>query len=97
MKLPPAIIVPDELVVPAVLRNCADVVVPENRAPRVEFRVIPADMVANPVIEAPGVNPSALNIATRVLPEYIEAITLLTAESLVTVSILNPDSVCPDV
>ena len=72
-------------------------VVPENTAPRVEFKVIPADMVANPVIGDPGVNPSALNIATRVLPEYMEAITLLTAESFVIVYILNPDSVCHDV
>jgi hypothetical protein len=60
---------------------------------------MPAFTVANPVkLDAPlGVKVSALNMATRVLPEYMEAITLLTAESFVTVSILNPDSVCPDV
>ena len=48
-KFPPAITVPEVLVVPDTSSAVAAVVVPENTAPNVEFNVIPTYITANPV------------------------------------------------
>ena len=70
----------------------------------VEFNVIPVYISAKPFDAkgvlagdpADGVKVEALNTATLIVPEYIEAITLSPPE-LPTVSILNPDNCCPSV
>ena len=94
-KLPPAITVPDVFVVLETSKDAADVVCPEKTAPNVEFSVIPAKICANPVCVTEGVNDSLDNIATLVLPAYIDETTLFPPE-LANVSIFQPDNVCPD-
>ena len=70
--------------------------VPSNTAPKVEFKVNPALIEANPDCETDGVNVSFDNIQTLVLPAYIEETTLFPPE-LASVSIFQPDNDCPDV
>ena len=95
-KLPPAINVLEVLVVPDTSIDAACVFVPSNTAPSVELSVNPALIDANPVCVTVGVNVSFESIATLVLPANMEPTTLLPPE-LASVSILNPESVCPDV
>ena len=103
-KLPPAITVAEVFVVPLTSTALACAEFPEKLAPQVEFNVIPEATVANPfaakgvlVGEPPsGVNASFDNTATLVLPTNIDAIVLLTLDA-VTVSIFQPESVCPEV
>ena len=95
-KFPPANTVADVFVVPETFIDDAYVVAPANIAPSVEFKVIPALIVANPVCVALGVNVSFDSIATLVAPAYIEETTLFPPE-LANVSIFQPDSVCPAV
>jgi hypothetical protein len=77
MKLPPAITVPDGFDVPEMFKFDAVVVEPEKTAPRALLIVIPAYISGNPDGGDAGVNVAELIIATRVLPLYIELITLL--------------------
>ena len=74
----------------------ACVVDPSNTALNVEFNVNPALIDANPVCVALGVKVSFESIATLVLPAYIE-LTTLSPPALASVSIFQPESVCPDV
>ena len=98
-KLPPAIRVDEEFVVPLTLTNDAEVFVPSNTMPLiVEFNVNPALIVVNPayVVVSVGVNSSFDKIDTLVPPANIAAMTLSPPE-LAAVSITNPDCVCPAV
>jgi hypothetical protein len=95
-KLPPAMTVAEVFDVPDTSIADACVLVPSNTAPKVEFSVNPALIVANPVCVALGVNVSLESIATLVLPAYIDETTLFPPE-LASVSISQPDSVCPAV
>ena len=94
-KFPPAITVPEVFVVPDTSKAVADVVVPSNTPPNVEFKVIPALIEANPVCVSDGVNVSFDKIATLVFPAYIEETTLF-PPALASVSTFHPDNVCPD-
>ena len=86
----------DALVVSDVSKVAACVLEPSNTAPSVEFSVIPALIVANPVCVTLGVKVASDKIATRVLPAYMEDTTLLPPE-LPSVSIFQPESCCPEV
>ena len=63
-------------------------------APKVEFNVNPALIEENPVCETDGVNVSFDNIPTLVFPAYIDETTLF-PPALASVSIFQPDNVCP--
>ena len=92
-KFPPAITVLDVFDVPDTLMAAACVEVPENEALNVELSVKPATILAKPVIAVCGVIASLDNIATRSLPTNMEAITLLTPDELLIVSIDHPERV----
>ena len=104
-KLPPAITEAEVFDVDDTSTADACDELPENDAPSVEFNVNPALIDAKPFAAngvpdgdpACGVNASLDNTATRMLPTYIDDMTLLTPLELFTVSIFHPDSVCPDV
>ena len=101
-KLPPAITVADvfEVDETSIADACDEF--PENDAPRDEFNVIPELIAAKPLVangvtegDPPsGVNASFDSTATLMLPTNMEDMTLLTPDA-VTVSIFQPESVCP--
>ena len=101
-KLPPAITVGDVFEVLDTSTDDACDEFPENDAPRDEFNVIPELIAAKPLVAngvtegdpASGVNASLDSTATLMLPTNMEDITLLTPDA-VTVSIFQPESVCP--
>ena len=103
-KFPPAMTEADVFDVLDTFRCVAEVVAPSNTAPRLLLSVNPELIVGNPLVNkgepsgdpASGVNVSFERTATLMLPTYMEEITLLTVDA-VTVSIFQPDSVCPEV
>ena len=95
-KLPPAMTVAEVFDVPETSMFAACVLVPSNTALKVEFSVKPALISANPDCDTLGVKVSLESIATLVLPTYIED-TTLSPPALASVSIFQPDSVCPAV
>ena len=92
----PAINVAEVFVVDDTSIADACVVDPSNTAPNVELSVSPAFIEAKPVCVTVGVKVSFESIATLVLPAYIDETTLL-PPALASVSIFQPESVCPEV